>query len=116
MDCVDVTVRTCGCTCSCGSFNAAHFPQTASASETLTSSTDDMDFIDVDDGNYVNVIDGRSTVDNDETNDIIAVSECSKREYLLAQIRQKDAIIESLLKQVSAREAFIHHIITRVRE
>lgn len=26
----------------------------------------------------------------------------SKREYLLAQIRQKDAIIESLLKQVSA--------------
>lgn len=25
----------------------------------------------------------------------------SKREYLLAQIRQKDAIIESLLKQVS---------------
>ena len=26
----------------------------------------------------------------------------SKREYLLLQIRQKDAIIESLLKQVSA--------------
>lgn len=26
----------------------------------------------------------------------------SKREYLLAQIRQKDAIIESLLKQVRA--------------
>ncbi len=28
------------------------------------------------------------------------VSESSKREYLLAQIRQKDTIIESLLKQV----------------
>lgn len=27
----------------------------------------------------------------------------SKREYLLAQIRQKDAIIESLLKQVRLR-------------
>ena len=30
----------------------------------------------------------------------------SKREYLLLQIRQKDAIIESLLKQVSARNDF----------
>ena len=29
-------------------------------------------------------------------------TDASKREYLLAQIRQKDAIIESLLKQVSA--------------
>jgi hypothetical protein len=29
------------------------------------------------------------------------LSSSSKREYLLAQIRQKDAIIESLLKQVS---------------
>ena len=28
------------------------------------------------------------------------IPEHSKREYLLAQIRQKDAIIESLLKQV----------------
>ena len=28
------------------------------------------------------------------------IPEFSKREYLLAQIRQKDAIIESLLKQV----------------
>ena len=32
--------------------------------------------------------------------DVVDVSEPSKREYLLAQIRQKDAIIESLLKQV----------------
>lgn len=31
----------------------------------------------------------------------MVVPEHSKREYLLAQIRQKDAIIESLLKQVS---------------
>ncbi|KAJ7485082.1 hypothetical protein B0H11DRAFT_1149994 [Mycena galericulata] len=32
--------------------------------------------------------------------DLPFVSSCSKREYLLAQIRQKDAIIESLLKQL----------------
>lgn len=30
-----------------------------------------------------------------------SLSSSSKREYLLAQIRQKDSIIESLLKQVS---------------
>lgn len=33
----------------------------------------------------------------------VQLSESSKREYLLAQIRQKDAIIESLLKQVGAQ-------------
>lgn len=32
----------------------------------------------------------------------VDIPESSKREYLLAQIRQKDAIIESLLKQVSS--------------
>lgn len=32
--------------------------------------------------------------------DVVHVPDSSKREYLLAQIRQKDAIIESLLKQV----------------
>ena len=37
----------------------------------------------------------------DDDPDVIAVDENSKREYLLAQIRQKDSIIESLLKQVS---------------
>lgn len=35
--------------------------------------------------------------DNDE---LLTVPSSSKREYLLAQIKQKDAIIESLLKQV----------------
>ncbi|KAJ7226928.1 hypothetical protein GGX14DRAFT_627532 [Mycena pura] len=35
------------------------------------------------------------------SSDLPFVSSSSKREYLLAQIRQKDAIIESLLKQVS---------------
>lgn len=41
--------------------------------------------------------------DDDEWNTVAPQpSEDSKREYLLAQIRQKDAIIESLLKQVSA--------------
>ena len=34
----------------------------------------------------------------------------SKREYLLAQIRQKDAIIESLLKQVSLSFATLHRL------
>ncbi|KAI0071364.1 hypothetical protein K474DRAFT_632780 [Panus rudis PR-1116 ss-1] len=41
--------------------------------------------------------------DHDETisTDLtIPISECSKREYLLAQIRQKDLVIESLLKQL----------------
>ena len=33
----------------------------------------------------------------------VDIPESSKREYLLAQIRQKDAIIESLLKQVRYR-------------
>jgi hypothetical protein len=44
-----------------------------------------------------------SGVDSDSGSDrsSIYVSEYSKREYLLAQIKQKDAIIESLLKQVS---------------
>lgn len=38
---------------------------------------------------------------SESTDDLsVDVSESSKREYLLAQIRQKDAIIESLLKQV----------------
>ena len=32
--------------------------------------------------------------------EMVDPSDDSKREYLLAQIRQKDAIIESLLKQV----------------
>lgn len=43
------------------------------------------------------------SVEADHHSDDVAniVSESSKREYLLAQIRQKDAIIESLLKQVS---------------
>ena len=36
----------------------------------------------------------------------IALPATSKREYLLAQIRQKDAIIESLLKQVRERSPF----------
>lgn len=34
-------------------------------------------------------------------------SSFSKREYLLAQIRQKDSIIESLLRQVSLIPAFL---------
>jgi len=34
----------------------------------------------------------------------------SKREYLLAQIRQKDAIIESLLKQVCYLCIVFHHL------
>ncbi|KAJ6632448.1 hypothetical protein B0H10DRAFT_1771021 [Mycena sp. CBHHK59/15] len=37
---------------------------------------------------------------SDDDADILFVSARSKREYLLAQIRQKDAIIESLLKQL----------------
>ena len=43
-----------------------------------------------------------SSTDTAEENDELTavVSESSKREYLLAQIRQKDMIIESLLKQV----------------
>lgn len=43
------------------------------------------------------------SVETDHHSDDVAniVSDSSKREYLLAQIRQKDAIIESLLKQVS---------------
>ncbi|KAI0338738.1 hypothetical protein BDW22DRAFT_1432263 [Trametopsis cervina] len=36
----------------------------------------------------------------DDGSVVLDVSESSKREYLLAQIRQKDAIIESLLKQL----------------
>lgn len=39
--------------------------------------------------------------DDDAFVNMIDVPDNSKREYLLAQIRQKDAIIESLLKQVS---------------
>jgi hypothetical protein len=39
--------------------------------------------------------------DSDEEDSLTYVDWSSKREYLLAQIRQKDAIIESLLKQVS---------------
>lgn len=41
-----------------------------------------------------------SDLDLDPEQNEIQISENSKREYLLAQIRQKDAIIESLLKQV----------------
>lgn len=37
---------------------------------------------------------------DENTDEIVDIPESSKREYLLAQIRQKDAIIESLLKQV----------------
>ena len=36
------------------------------------------------------------------------VPDHSKREYLLAQIRQKDAIIESLLKQVCCSSSAAH--------
>ena len=43
----------------------------------------------------------RSTELADETSSPLDIPDSSKREYLLAQIRQKDAIIESLLKQVS---------------
>ena len=39
----------------------------------------------------------------------------SKREYLLAQIRQKDAIIESLLKQVSSVYSLFNTLWTRLR-
>ena len=37
----------------------------------------------------------------------LVVSHRSKREYLLAQIRQKNAIIESLLKQVQIGRAHV---------
>lgn len=47
------------------------------------------------------IIDSSSNDDDDGFVNVIDVPEYSKREYLLAQIRQKDAIIESLLKQVS---------------
>ena len=39
-------------------------------------------------------------IDDEPFDNELVLSESSKREYLLAQIRQKDAIIESLLKQV----------------
>lgn len=39
------------------------------------------------------------------------ISCCSKREYLLAQIRQKNGIIEALLKQVT-HTASIYHLRT----
>ena len=39
-------------------------------------------------------------IDDEPFDNNMVISESSKREYLLAQIRQKDAIIESLLKQV----------------
>ena len=39
--------------------------------------------------------------DTESSSSTLTVSDSSKREYLLAQIRQKDAVIESLLKQVS---------------
>ena len=47
-------------------------------------------------GAATRVTDANAVLDMDQ----IIISENSKREYLLAQIRQKDAIIESLLKQV----------------
>ena len=47
------------------------------------------------------IVDSSSNDDDDGFVNVIDVPEYSKREYLLAQIRQKDAIIESLLKQVS---------------
>lgn len=46
-------------------------------------------------------VDANGGDDDDLFDAPISISESSKREYLLAQIRQKDAIIESLLKQVS---------------
>ena len=42
-----------------------------------------------------------SSDDDESTFNLMVMAKSSKREYLLAQIRQKDAIIESLLKQVS---------------
>ena len=52
-----------------------------------------------------------------ETNDELTVQpfESSKREYLLAQIRQKDAIIESLLKQVGAQLRIVWASLTLAR-
>lgn len=43
--------------------------------------------------------------DDENTFNLMVMAKSSKREYLLAQIRQKDHIIESLLKQV--RRPFI---------
>ncbi|KAH9895576.1 hypothetical protein C8Q73DRAFT_822877 [Cubamyces lactineus] len=70
-------------------FTHAHPPHAMTSSDSdwsslsLSSLSDEFDeFVDADEGySYL-------------------VSHCSKREYLLAQIRQKNAIIESLLKQI----------------